>query len=137
MLGHLVSYPTHTWVFRGNEIMLLLISQPIKHLNSLDMSYIFPESIAFRFGQDDSWAELGNSLHSRGTDTFYEGTGMSNKFIAFLDFITYCQTPLQTCRPNSTSVGRWTSNKLSLLPLIPTLQTTHFLNQIDGQLFQL
>ena len=86
--------------------MFLLISQPIKHLNSLDMSYIFPETIAFRFGQDDSWAELGNSLHSRGTDTFYQSTGMSNKFIAFLDFITYCQNPLQTCRPNSTSVGQ-------------------------------
>ena len=37
----------NTGCFRGNEIMFLLISQPIKHFNSFDMYYIFTESIAF------------------------------------------------------------------------------------------
>ena len=36
-----------TGSFRGGEIMFLLISQPIKHFKSFDMSYIFTESIAF------------------------------------------------------------------------------------------
>ena len=36
-----------TGCFRVNEIIFLLISQPIKHLKSLDRSYIFTESIAF------------------------------------------------------------------------------------------
>ena len=37
----------NTGCFRVYEIMLFLISQPIKHLNSLNRSYIFTESIAF------------------------------------------------------------------------------------------
>ena len=36
-----------TGCFLVNEIMFSLISQPIKHLNSLARSYIFTESIAF------------------------------------------------------------------------------------------
>ena len=36
-----------TGCFRVNEIMFLLISQPLKHLNRLDRSYIFTEFIAF------------------------------------------------------------------------------------------
>ena len=36
-----------TGCFRVNDMMFLLISQPIKHLNSLNGSNIFTESIAF------------------------------------------------------------------------------------------
>ena len=37
----------YTGCFRVNDIMFLLISQAIKHLNKLDRSYISTESIAF------------------------------------------------------------------------------------------
>ena len=37
----------NTGCFKVKEIMFLLISQPIKHLNRLDRSHIFTESIAF------------------------------------------------------------------------------------------
>ena len=46
-----------TGCFRVNEIMFLLISQPIKHLNRLDRFYIFPESIAF-------WCMISKKCHN-------------------------------------------------------------------------
>ena len=46
-----------TGCFRVNEIMCLLISQSIKHLNRLDRSYIFTESIAF-------WCMISKKCHN-------------------------------------------------------------------------
>ena len=43
--------------FRVNDIMFLLISEPIKHLNRLDRSYIFTESIAF-------WCMISKKCHN-------------------------------------------------------------------------
>ena len=37
----------NTGCFKVNDIMFLLISQPIKHLNRLYRSHIFTEAIAF------------------------------------------------------------------------------------------
>ena len=51
-----VKISLNTGCFRGNEIMFLLISQPIKHLSSFDMSYIFTESIAF-------WYMISKNIH--------------------------------------------------------------------------
>ena len=41
------SLPITTGCFAGNEIIFLLISQPVKHLNCYFMSYKITESIAF------------------------------------------------------------------------------------------
>ena len=47
----------YTGCFRVNDIMFLLISQAIKHLNKLDRSYISTESIAF-------WCMISKKCHN-------------------------------------------------------------------------